>query len=96
MSATKAELQAAILVIDPSAEVEGLTNKELAALLSELEGTETETETETETGYHVAPGRAIHCRKGLLSSGSLVKEEYFANGAADLAALIAAGVVVES
>lgn len=87
---TKAELQADVLMLDPSAEVEGLTNAELTDLLAELE-----TGHDDPKGYTVAEGQAINTLAGLKQSGDALLEQYFVNGAADLKLLIEAGFVVE-
>lgn len=89
-SKTKAELQTEILLLNPEADTEGLTNKELEAMLAEL------TETETETGYRVAEGNAIATLAGIKVEGDSLEPKFFSNGAEDIARLVAAGLVVES
>jgi hypothetical protein len=87
-SKTKAELQTEILLLNPEADTEGLTNKELEAMLAEL--------TETETGYRVAEGNAIATLAGIKVGGEGLEPKFFSNGAEDIARLVAAGLVVES
>lgn len=87
---TKAELQAEVLMLDPSAEVDGMTNTELTELLESLQGTE------TETAYCIAEGKSVHCRKGVLVGGEEIKADWLANGMDDLQNLITRGAVVES
>lgn len=88
---TKAELQADVLMLDPSADVEGLTNAELTDLLAELETAGHD----DPKGYTVAEGQAINTLAGLKQSGEALLEQYFVNGADDLKLLIEAGFVVE-
>ena len=85
---TKAELQAKVIMLDPSAEYEGLTNAQLEELIKNLEADGTER-------YTVAEGQAINTLAGLKQSGEELFVQYFVNGADDLKLLIDAGFVVE-
>ena len=85
---TKAELQAKVIMLDPSAEYEGLTNAQLEELIKNLEADSTER-------YAVAEGQAINTLAGLKQSGEELFVQYFVNGADDLKLLIDAGFVVE-
>ena len=88
---TKAELQAKVIMLDPSAEYEGLTNAQLEELIKNLEADGTD----GDERYAVAEGQAINTLAGLKQSGEELFVQYFVNGADDLKLLIDAGFVVE-
>ena len=77
--ANNADLTAAILEINPEAETEGLTNKQLSDMLKELK---TPVATAEATAvYEVAEGRAVTVPgRGMLSEGEMVKAEWLHGG----------------
>ena len=91
---TKAELQAKVIMLDHSAEYEGLTNAQLEELIKDLEADSDAGDDSTER-YAVAEGQAINTLAGLKQSGEELFIQYFVNGADDLKLLIDAGFVVE-
>jgi len=91
--ASNEDLRTQILELDENAEIDGLKNKELAALLSGLKAVVT-AEPEPVV-FHMAPGKAITSKKGILAEGDEVKAEYFNGGEATLKHFVKAGYILE-
>jgi len=91
--ASNEDLRTQILELDENAEIDGLKNKELAALLSELKLDAT-TKPEPVV-FRMAPGKAITSRKGILAAGDEVKAEYLNGGLTAIKSFVKAGYILE-
>ena len=76
-------------------DTEGLSNVQLAARLSELKA-KSEDAPEDAVSYVVAPGKALTCKRGVVSEGEKVKAEHFPGGQETLDNLVEKGFVLKS
>ena len=101
--ATNKELIESILNLDADAKVDDLNNKNLAALLKELNSAEGNGELSIASveevklhPYSIAKGKSVVCKKGILSHGDEIKSDYLGGGEDALNALVKSKVVVKA
>lgn len=84
------ELIAIAAGLDPEATTDGLSNKELSALVADLKAKK------KDAGALVAEGKAVTSKVGIMSAGTAVTAEHFAGGQETLNRLLERGVCVEA
>ena len=92
------DLTKSIKDLDPEAETEGLSNKQLSALLSELRD-KANTDADADAGkppFYVSKGKAITSKRGILADGDEIKADDLAGGKDALEAFVKSGHVAKA